>query len=41
MFEKLVYRAVNEDEISVQHGAELLKVPLDTVLSMQRFSEIL
>ena len=40
LFVKLVYRAVNEDEISVQHGAELLKVPLDTVLSMQRFSEI-
>ncbi len=31
LFEQLVYRAVNEDEISIQKGAELLKLPYDTV----------
>ena len=40
LFEQLIYRAVNEDEISVQRGAELLKVPFDTVLSMRCFSEV-
>lgn len=32
LFSQLVYRAVCEDEISIQKGAELLKVPYDTVL---------
>lgn len=31
LFEQLVFRAVNEDEISIQKGAELLKLPYDTV----------
>ena len=40
LFEQLVYRAVNEEEISVQRGAELLKVPFNNVLAMLRFNEI-
>ena len=40
LFEQLVYRAVNEEEISVQRGAELLKVPFNKVLSMLRFNEV-
>ena len=40
LFEQLVYRAVNEKEISVQRGAELLKVPFDNVLAMLRFNEM-
>ena len=31
LFEQLVYRAVNENEISIQRGAELLKVPYSYV----------
>lgn len=31
LFEQLVYRAVNEEGISIQRGAELLKVPYDVV----------
>lgn len=31
LFEQLVYRAVNEDEITIQKGAELLKMPYDLV----------
>ena len=31
LFELLVYRAVNEKEISIQKGAELLKLPYDAV----------
>lgn len=31
LFEQLVYRAVNESEISIQKGAELLKVPYSIV----------
>ena len=38
LFKQLVYRAVNEEEISVQRGAELLKVPFNDVLSMLRFN---
>ena len=40
LFSQLVYRAVNEEEISVQRGAELLKIPYTNVLSMCRFSEV-
>lgn len=40
LFEQLVYRAVNEKEISVQRGAELLKVPFNNVLAMLRFNEV-
>ncbi len=31
LFEQLVYRAINENEISIQRGAELLKKPYDKV----------
>ena len=31
LFKQLVYRAVSEEEISVQKGAELLKVSYDSV----------
>ncbi len=40
LFEQLVYRAVNEEDISVQRGAELLKVPFSNILAMLRFSEM-
>ena len=40
LFEQLVYRAVNEDEISVQRGAELLKAPFGNVLAMCRLNEV-
>ena len=40
LFKQLVYRAVNEKDISIQRGAELLKVPYSTVLSMCHFSEV-
>ena len=40
LFEQLVYRAVNEKEISVQRGAELLKIPFNKVLAMLRFNEV-
>lgn len=32
-FEQLVFRAINENEISVQKGAELLNMPFDEVTS--------
>lgn len=38
LFEQLVYRAINEDEISIQKGAELLNVPYDTVEVNCRFA---
>jgi hypothetical protein len=31
LFEQFVYRAINEDEISIQRGAELLKIPFSQV----------
>ena len=40
LFEQLVYRAVNEGDISVQRGAELLSVPYDSVQSMCRITEV-
>lgn len=40
LFEQLVYRAVNEGDISVQRGAELLNVPYDSVQSMCRITEV-
>ena len=40
LFKQLVYRAVNESEISVQRGAELLKVPYNDVLAMCHFPEV-
>ena len=39
LFNQLVFRAVNEGEISIQRGAELLNVPYDRVLKMCRFAE--
>ena len=40
LFSQLVYRAVNEEEISIQRGAELLKVPYQDVLAMSRPTEV-
>jgi len=40
LFEQLVYRAVNENEISIQKGAELLKVPYDEIVSHCCFMEV-
>ena len=40
LFEQLVYRAVNEQEISVQRGAELLQRSFDEVISMCRLNEV-
>ena len=40
LFRQLVYRAVNEQEISVQRGAELLHQSFDEVISMCRLSEV-
>ncbi len=37
LFEQLVYRAINENEINMKRGAELLKMPYDTVLSKCQF----
>ena len=31
LFEQLTYRAINEQEISLQKGAELLKIPYDVL----------
>ena len=39
LFEQLVFRAVSEGEISIQRGAELLKMPYDSVLSHCQFEE--
>lgn len=39
LFEQLVYRAINENEISVQRGAELLKTPYDEIVSHCCFRE--
>lgn len=39
LFEQLVFRAVSEGEISIQRGAELLKMPYDEVVSHCCFDE--
>lgn len=39
LFEQLTIRAVNEDEISVQRGAELLGIPFDTLDQMVHAQE--
>ncbi len=39
LFEQLVYRAINENDISFQKGAELLKVPYDEIVSKCCFNE--
>jgi hypothetical protein len=40
LFSQLVYRAVNEEEISVQRGAELLRVSYNEVLTMSYPTEV-
>lgn len=40
LFEQLVYRAVSEQEISVQRGAELLKRSFDEIVSMCCLNEV-
>lgn len=40
LFEQLVYRAVNEEEISVQRGAELLQCPYTDIIAMRKISEV-
>lgn len=40
LFEQLVYRAINENEITIQRGSELLKIPYDEVVSRCCFSEV-
>ncbi|MBP5727170.1 MAG: ImmA/IrrE family metallo-endopeptidase [Clostridia bacterium] len=40
LFSQLVFRAVNEDEISIQRGAELLKRPYTEIASMRHFGEV-
>ncbi len=40
LFAQLVYRAVNEEEISVQRGAELLRRPYTDILAMRKISEV-
>lgn len=39
LFEQLVYRAVNENDISMQRGAELLKIPYNEIVSHCCFTE--
>lgn len=39
LFEQFVYRAINEDEISIQRGAELLKIPYAQVAVNCCFNE--
>ena len=39
LFEQLVYRAVNEHEVSMQRGAELLRIPYDDIVSRCCFSK--
>ncbi len=40
LFEQLVYRAINEEEISIHKGAELLKMPYDKVELNCRYAEV-
>ena len=40
LFPQLVYRAVNEEEISAQSGAELLKIPYKEVVAMSSLAEV-
>jgi Zn-dependent peptidase ImmA (M78 family)/transcriptional regulator with XRE-family HTH domain len=39
LFKQLVYRAVNEEEISLQRGAELLKIPYGQIVEQCCFNE--
>ncbi len=40
LFAQLVFRAVNEEEISVQRGAELLQRPYTEILTMRNIGEV-
>lgn len=40
LFKQLVYRAINENEISINKGAELLQLPYDEVLDGCCFNEV-
>lgn len=40
LFKQLVYRAINENEISINKGAELLQLPYDEVLDSCCFNEV-
>ena len=40
LFQQLVCRAVNEEEISVQRGAELLRTSYDQIIAQCRFGEV-
>ena len=40
LFEQLVYRAVNEEEISVSKGAELLQCPFEDIMAIREFSGV-
>ncbi len=40
LFNQLVYRAINENEISMQKGAELLKMSYDEIVTHCCFSEV-
>ena len=40
LFEQLVYRAVNEEEISIQRGAELLRRPYTDIMAMRKTCEV-
>ena len=40
VFKLLVYRAVNEEEICVQRGAELLRVPYNEIMAMRSLCEV-
>lgn len=39
LFEQLVYRAISENDISIQRGAELLQIPYDKVICHYRVIE--
>ena len=40
LFAQLVGRAVNEEDISLQRGAELLKVPYEQIVQLCCYSEV-
>ena len=40
LFRKLVFRAVAEDEISVTKGAELLRMPVSTIIESCHFPPV-
>ncbi|MFA7672717.1 MAG: XRE family transcriptional regulator [Clostridia bacterium] len=40
LFKQLVYRAINENEISIQKGAELLRIPYNEIVTNCCFNEV-